>query len=156
MPTVRLRRGDAEVEISDDSISLDEATEKAAALLRDHLPASSATTPTAANGQAAAGSIDADISINTAIARLGGGTCKEVMTAAAALLGLRAGNPKFTRSEWDTLAESASQWKSAYVTQKSTIIGRLVSSGYIIENSKGVYSLSVSARKDLEARLAVE
>lgn len=147
--TVRLKFGDAEIELSSEE-NLENSIKQAMDALQE---LSKSKTPTAAATPTGKAGTSTDITINTAVARLGGGTCKELMIAAAALLGTMNPDGRFTRQEWSTLAEESNQWKSAYANQRATIVRRLVASGYIIENSKHTFSLSADARADLEARL---
>lgn len=92
--------------------------------------------------------------INTVIAKLGGGTCREIMIAAAAHLILYEGKEKFLRAEWVSRAKEANSWKVDYSNQMSTAVKRLVDAGIIVENSKDVFSLSMARRAEIEAKLA--
>lgn len=92
--------------------------------------------------------------INTLVAKVGGDSCSELLKAAAAHLTLYEGKDRFSSTEWDNSAKDANLWKASYTNSKSTDKKRLVASGFIIENAKDTYSLSPSARRAMEEKIA--
>lgn len=108
--------------------------------------------PSAHNHEA--GRVLQEGTINTAISRLGGDTCKAVLEAAAAHLVFFQGRDRFTDEEWESTAKTANAWKAKWRNEKAKTKKRLIDAGFVIENAAGVYSLSTSARDDLDARLS--
>lgn len=158
MPKVRIKRADLEVEIEGvDAEEIKQSLKEVLAMHEQHPPTqlNSHSTSSAANpAEFLPPTSLREGTINTAIARLGGDTCKAVLEAAAAHLVLYQGLDRFTDEQWEETAKAANAWKAKWSNEKAKTKKRLVDSGFVIENSAGVYSLGQGARTDLEARLA--
>lgn len=155
MTRVRVAVAGAEVEIDAD-LSAEDALQTAVDTLTALLSHQEKPKPTYAPGEASAADEDdavATMGINSVVAVLGGGSCRELLIAAAAVIGVVQGRSRFARKEWEDIAADAHQWKASYGNQKARDIKRLIQSGEVIENSKDVFSLAPSVRATLEAQL---
>jgi hypothetical protein len=113
-----------------------------------------ASAPIVINAPIAAGSEPVrDGTINVVISKFGGASCMDVMKAAAIHLSLFEGIERFTDNQWEDTARGANTWKSVWSSQKANAKKRLISSGYIIENASGIYSLSPASRSEAVAKL---
>lgn len=94
------------------------------------------------------------LSINSVIAKLGGGSCRAILLASAAQLTFIQGKERFSRDEIVALAKEASAYKRDYSSQTSRDFGRLVKSGEFIENAKDIFCLSDEKRAEFASLLS--
>ena len=94
------------------------------------------------------------LSINSVIAKLGGGSCRAILLASAAQLTFIQGKERFSREEIVALAKEASAYKRDYSSQTARDFSRLVKSGEFIENAKDIFCLSDEKRAELASRLS--
>lgn len=92
--------------------------------------------------------------VSSVAIKLGADSCRTLLITAAAHITLYQGKDTFTRAEWINCAKDARPWKADYNSQIPTIIGRLLTSGFIFEKSKDVFSVSEKDLAELEQRLA--
>ena len=160
MPNIKLKTGNLEFELEGDEsfiarqltdlpILLEKLVKKGAPIS----PAAPAAGSGADGKEAKSGSVR-EGTINTATAKLGGNTCRDVFVAAAAHLGLFQGKERFTDEEWEETAKESNLWRTKWASEKAKTKKRLIGSVFVIENAAGVYSLSPQARGELEAKLA--
>lgn len=157
MPKIKVKTPTVEIEVEGDTEDEVKRSLKEVLDMMESFPTPTivAPTPTVSSfGSAPVGPAVREGTINTAIARLGGDTCKAVLEAAAAHLALFQGRERFNDEEWEETARAANSWKVKWSKEKAKIKNRLIASGFVIENSAGVYSLSSSARGEMEAKLA--
>jgi hypothetical protein len=150
---VRLRLGDAEVEVMSEEEDISATVQQAMDALtelRGKQPRPIERDFAASND---AEPSDIGVSINTAVARLGGGSCRNIMMAAAGLLVASRPQGRFTKNEWEVLAATSNQWKAQYSKEKAKVIKRLITSGDVIENSRDMFSLAAKAQKEIEGKL---
>ncbi|MEZ5960159.1 MAG: hypothetical protein R3C30_06975 [Hyphomonadaceae bacterium] len=156
MTHVRVRLSQAEVEIESDKLDAEDALQTAIDTLFTLLSRGS-TAPDPEEADDTIGSASPaganEMGINSVVAIVGGGSCREILIAAAAVIGIIQGRARFPRKEWEDVAAAAHMWKASYGSQKSRDIKRLIQSGELIENSKDVFSLAPSLRATLEAQL---
>jgi hypothetical protein len=91
--------------------------------------------------------------INTVAVRLGVKSCKDLMVAAAVHLTLYQGKDRFSRTDWVACARDAKQWKTDYSVQTSTVINRLLSSGFVNETTKDTYVVPDEQMQAFEGKL---
>jgi hypothetical protein len=159
MAKLRIKRADIEIEIEgEDQEEIKQSLQQVLAINERHPPSGVQLVPSSPRGGDGAGAAAPPTAregtINTAISRLGGDTCQEVLKAAAAHLTLFRGQDRFTDEDWEITAKAANSWKNKWSTEKAKSKKRLVASGFIIENAAGIYSISPLARSELEAKLA--
>lgn len=92
--------------------------------------------------------------VSSVAIKLGADSCRTLMQAAAAHLTFFEGIDAFSREQLVNRTKEARNWKSDYTGQTSTQISRLLSSGFLFEKSKDVFSVSTEALTDLEQKLA--
>jgi len=96
-----------------------------------------------------------DQSTNTIASHLGANSGPELVVAAAAHLMLVKGQNKFARKEInDEMKDATTYYKASMTTNLSKYLGGLVKAKRLNLVSKGVYALSASEKKSLEAKLA--
>lgn len=159
MAKLRIKRADIEIEIEgEDQEEIKRSLEQVLAINEQHPTSGVQLVPPFPRGADGADTSTPPTlregTINTAISRLGGDTCQEVLKAAAAHLTLFRGQDRFTDEDWETTAKAANSWKNKWSTEKAKSKKRLVASGFIIENAPGIYSINSLARNELEAKLA--
>lgn len=156
MTSVRVRLGQAEVEIQSDTLEAEDALQAAIDTLLTLLDGRQMTAAETAEQRGYAeseASVSGDMGINSVIAVVGGGSCREILIAAAAVIGIVQGRARFPKKEWEEIASSAHLWKASYASSKARDIKRLIQSGELIENSKDIFSLAPSLKATLEAQL---
>jgi hypothetical protein len=92
--------------------------------------------------------------INTVVNRIGADSCRTILIAAAIYLTMYQSKESFGRAEWVAVAKSAKVWKSDYINQASTMIGRLADAGLIVEKSRDLYFLPDSTIEQYSSQLS--
>ena len=99
-------------------------------IIGDHAPA-----------RPSGGAADLQQGLNTYVAKLGGGSCRKLITAAGVHLSLCDGAEVFRKDALLTRAREAREWKKDYAKEQASGISRMVRAGELIERPNGEYSV---------------
>jgi hypothetical protein len=158
---VKLKSGQDEVEFEADTALPDDVVEIAFRVLerlkgRQRAGAEQDTLNGGAAAVMATHDDSFDQSLNSFISALGGGSCREILKAAAIHLSLADKAPIFSKQDWFDRAASAHEWQRDFSNQRARDVRRMISSKEVIEKNGGMYSVPAKIIADAKARLSID
>jgi hypothetical protein len=153
---IRIKYGPVEVEYEGSEAFLKEELPELLKAVSELHSRSEFTSTVKVNGKSSTSDGDNSIqgTTGTLAAKLSVKSGPELVLASAAHLFFVMCKPSFARQELINEMKSANTYyKQTYINNLSSSLKNLVKEGKLMENSKGVYSLSANTQKELRARL---
>lgn len=160
MHTIRLKIRDLEVEgIGFDSFEkFEPILNRAVEIWKESSTANRfEQTPKSLSSDTSASTIpveQAELSINSFVARVGGDTCREILSASAGYLIIIRSYQRIPHEELLETARSCSRWKKDYGNNLMRDVKRMIEQSQLIENSDRVYSLPHSILEEMKTKIA--
>lgn len=161
MSKIHIRLGEIELSLESEGSSFESelgfavtALDRMAALTRENPLLASTPSGATASATPPAASARMDVGINSVVAKLGGGSARELLRSAAVHLSLVDGLETFSREALIKRAHSARDWQAGYTSNQARDLKRMVDQDDLLEKTGGSYSLPTKALDEARRALA--